>query len=84
MNSFGIAPVTYLEVGLLSRDEEPWEKMMTKITECNRPNNEFTNLNRDNVNMEVVSPILFEVETSIDRICGKWGDAFAEMKRLGD
>ncbi len=36
------------------------------------------------VETEIIPPISPELEKSVDRICDKWGDAFAEMKRLGD
>lgn len=43
-------------------------------------------LSRSNgkVEIEIIPPISLELEKAVDRIFNKWGDAFAEMKRLGD
>jgi hypothetical protein len=36
------------------------------------------------VETEIIPPISPELEKAVDRICDNRGDAFAEMKRLGD
>ena len=40
--------------------------------------------NNGKVETEILPPVSLEVEKSVERIHGKWNEAFEEMKRIGD